>query len=704
MSIDVEQFHQVFFEESHEGLQQMEAALLEAKGQAPDPERINALFRVVHSIKGGAGTFGFTALTEFAHTLETLMDAVRHGQLEWTDDLIPLLLESTDALRHILQCLDEKAAVDTDITADLSARLQAYLQDTAQQQQAEVQTDNMLSDAESEASPSVTKCWQIDFVPHRSLFHTGNDPALILQELSELGALTVNADDSNLPAFTDFEPEDCFLSWQLQLRTTADEAAIREIFDWVEFDCDLTIKAVGPESVINSETAAIPEITVADDNPETSPAAETVQANPEKTAKPAKTKAAGIAPVSSSIRVETDKIDALINMVGELVITQSMLAQMGKDLSDQTPSIIIDGIEELQRNTRHLQEGIMQIRMLPISFAFNRFPRLVHDLSAKMGKQVTLKTTGEHTELDKSVMEKISDPLVHLVRNSLDHGLERPDVRLAKGKPETSELHLNAYHQGGNIVVEIRDDGAGLNTDKIYQKAVEKGLVDRDANLTRDDIHNLIFVPGFSTAEQVSDISGRGVGMDVVRKNITELGGAIDVFSEPDRGSTFTIRLPLTLAIMDGQSVQVAAERYIIPLLSIVESVETKPGDVKLVSGKGELYLHRNEYLPVIRLQQLFNLPPQPKTSQHPDLLVILEAGRHQIGLMVDDLLGQQQAVIKSLESNFRKVPGISAATILGDGAVALILDIPGIWQLHRQFRANHVSEQEPAIMSEEEV
>lgn len=704
MSIDVGQFHQVFFEESHEGLQQMETILLEAKGQVPDPERINALFRVVHSVKGGAGTFGFSQLTEFAHTLETLMDAVRHDQIQWSDDLIPLLLESTDALRHILQCLDEDVEVDAEVTADLSMRLQVYLQDTTQNDDADIDEKAAINQSSSETSTNNTNCWKIDFVPHRSLFHTGNDPARLFEELAELGELTVEADDSALPAFTDFEPEDCFLSWHLQLLSTADEPSIREIFDWVEFDCDLTIHSVDPEA---SDPAEITEVSSDSDDKlgaaSSKPTqAETVKSTPDK---PAKTNPSGSAPASSSIRVETDKIDGLINMVGELVITQSMLAQMGKDLSDQTPSIIIDRIEELERNTRDLQEGIMQIRMLPISFAFNRFPRLVHDLSAKMGKQVNLKTTGEKTELDKSVMEKISDPLVHLVRNSLDHGLESPEVRTAKDKSPTGELHLNAYHQGGNIVVEIKDDGAGLNTEKIHQKALEKGLVEADANLTKDDIHNLIFLPGFSTADEVSDISGRGVGMDVVRKNITELGGTIDVYSKPDQGSTFTIRLPLTLAIMDGQSVQVGSERFIIPLLSIVESVEIKPGDVKLVSGKGELYLHRQEYLPVIRLQQLFNLPDHPETLQHHDLLVILEAGRNRIGLLVDDLLGQQQAVIKSLETNFRKVPGVSAATILGDGAVALILDIPGIWELHRQYRAvQAAAATEPAAMIEEEV
>ncbi|MCX4188858.1 chemotaxis protein CheA [Methylophaga sp. OBS3] len=685
MAIDVGQFHQVFFEESHEGLTQMESILLEANGGEPDPERINALFRVVHSIKGGGGTFGFNDLTTFAHALETLMDAVRHNEIPWTDAIIPLLLESVDVLRHILQALESQSEIDESITSDLTNRLNAVLSEH------ELVESTATVETTSAAEPeSATQRFLIDFKPYRQLFHTGNDPARLFKELAEMGEVSVTANISELPSFTDFDPEDCFLSWQLVITTEQDEAAIREVFDWVELDCDLTVTRQDESEDKTDETAVIKE-----EKAIVEKVNDTTSNNSDEARE---TKAAAAAPVSHSIRVETDKIDALINMVGELVITQSMLAQMGKDLSEQTPSMIIDGIEELERNTRHLQEGIMQIRMLPISFAFNRFPRLVHDLSAKMGKKVQLKTSGEQTELDKSVMEKIGDPLVHLVRNSLDHGLEMPDKRVENGKPATGTILLNAYQQGGNIVVEISDDGAGLNTQKIHQKAIEKGLVEAGDHLTDDDIHNLIFLPGFSTADEVSDISGRGVGMDVVRKNITGLGGSVDVKSAAGKGSTFTIRLPLTLAIMDGQSVQVADQKYIIPLLSIVESVEVKTGDIKQVSGRGELYRHRQEYIPVIRLQHIFQLPKVPKISQYPDLLVILEDGRRKLGLLVDDLHGQQQVVIKSLETNFRKVAGISAATILGDGSVALILDITGILQLHKQVSVKEITDKDTSV------
>jgi two-component system chemotaxis sensor kinase CheA len=356
---------------------------------------------------------------------------------------------------------------------------------------------------------------------------------------------------------------------------------------------------------------------------------------------------------------------------------------MGENFEPSLLPKLVDGLEQLERNTRELQEGIMRIRMLPISFAFNRFPRLVHDLSGKMGKKVELQLSGEQTELDKTVMEKIGDPLVHLVRNSLDHGLEMPEARVEAGKPETGILHLNAYHQSGNIVIEINDDGAGLNEDKILKKSIERGLVQEGENLSPEKIHELIFLPGFSTADVISDVSGRGVGMDVVRRNIHSLGGSVEVRSQKGKGSTFTIRLPLTLAIMDGQAIQVAGQKFILPLISIVESVEVKQGTVKRVNGKGELYTLRDEYIPIIRLYDVFNLEPEIEQLEE-GLLVIVEFEDTKVGLFVDELLAQQQVVIKSLETNYRKVMGVAGATILGDGTVALILDIAG---LHAMFK-----------------
>jgi len=385
---------------------------------------------------------------------------------------------------------------------------------------------------------------------------------------------------------------------------------------------------------------------------------------------------------SGSIRVEIDKIDSLINMVGELVITQSMLSLVGEDFSVEKLERLQLGLAQLERHSRTLQESVMRIRMLPISSVFNRFPRLVRDLSKQLGKDIELKISGENTELDKTVIEQIGDPLVHLVRNSLDHGIEVPSLRIAGGKAATGLIHLNAYHKGGSIVIEITDDGAGLNAKKILEKAIERGVVNEGDVLSDGQIYELIMLPGFSTAEKITDVSGRGVGMDVVRKNIQSLGGTIGIASELGAGSTITITLPLTLAILDGQSVSVGDENYIVPIMSIVESTQVNPEFVSNVTGQGEVLRLRNEYIPIIRLASVFGVESARFAQLEQGLLVIVENGGSKCGLFVDELLGQQQVVIKSLETNFKRMQGLSGATILGDGSVAFILDIPGIVEL----------------------
>jgi len=664
MSIDVSQFHQVFFEESFEGLDAMEMGLLGMQEGAPDAETINTIFRAAHSIKGGAGTFGFSRVSEFTHGLETLLDQMRNGERDVSQLAINTMLQAVDVLRDMLTAVQQGDEIDETSAASVGKDIEAFLQ-----------TDGNISSPLDTEEPKTTEStgWQIFFKPHSHLLQTGNDPVRMLQELAELGELSVDMDASALPAFSDLEPEDCYLAWTMELRGDVTLEQINEIFEWVEGDCELSVTPLSEQTVTvaeQDEPAPLVE--------ELDPVAST------NNAPVIETKKAATDTVASSIRVGTDKVDSLIDLVGELVITQSMLSQLGENFDLSRVQQLIDGLEQLERNTRELQEGIMRIRMLPISFAFNRFPRLVHDLSAKMGKQVELKLSGEQTELDKTVMEKIGDPLVHLVRNSLDHGLETPEKRLASGKPETGLLHLNAYHQGGTIVIEISDDGAGLNEEKILGKAIERGLVSSDETLSPEKIHELIFMPGFSTADEVSDVSGRGVGMDVVRKNIHSLGGSVDVSSTPGLGSTFTIRLPLTLAIMDGQTIQVGDQRYIIPLISIIESVEIKPGTVKQVTGKGEVYSLRDEYVPIIRLYELFNLTPRSDKLED-GLLVVVEFEDRKVGLLVDELLAQQQVVIKSLEINYRKVTGMAGATILGDGTVALILDISGLLTLYRQ-------------------
>ncbi len=388
---------------------------------------------------------------------------------------------------------------------------------------------------------------------------------------------------------------------------------------------------------------------------------------------------------SNSIRVDTGKIDDLINRVGELVITQSMLSLLGEQFELNKLNQLQSGLGQLQRHIRELQESVMKIRMLPISFVFSRFPRLVHELSSKMGKKIELKLTGEHTEVDKTIIELISDPLVHLVRNSLDHGIEMPEERVAAGKPEQGTVSLNAFHRGGNIVIEVSDDGKGLNQDVLRRKAIEKNLIDESTELSEKQIYELIFMPGFSTAEQVSDVSGRGVGMDVVRKNIQSLGGSIDISSELGKGSTIAIHLPLTLAILDGQSIAVGDETYIVPLVSIIESINLTDAMINHVAGKGETFRLRDEYLPIVRMHKIFAVSSVKTTDLTEGLLVVVEGQGIRCGLFIDDLLGQQQVVIKSLEANYRRIEGLSGATILGDGSVALILDIPGLVRLSNQ-------------------
>ena len=667
MSIDMSQFLQTFYEESFEGLGIMEAELLHLDVGAADSETINTIFRAAHSIKGGSGTFGLTAVAEYTHLLETLLDEMRDGRRQVTREAVDILLRSVDVLRDMLTALRDDQELDVENISSTQSQLSQLLADSRPGDPVESVDAQVASVV---AGPVI---WEICFKPHRHLLQTGNDPVRMLRELKELGDMEVIADVSQLPDEADFIPEDCFLSWQIRLHGNVSEPQIREIFEWVEDECDLEIKAMTPFVDEANDNLAGQDVVVA----------ESGQID-ERRRGGDRRRPGTNAVETTSIRVSIEKVDELINTVGELVITQSMLSQFtdAEELTMAHIEKLRNGLGQLERNTRELQESVMRIRMLPISFAFQRFPRLVHDLSSKLGKQIELKLSGEQTELDKTVMEKIGDPLVHLVRNSIDHGIESPEVRRAAGKSEIGQVHLNAYHQGGNIVIEISDDGAGLNKDKILSKARERNLVGPEEVLSDEQIFDLIFQPGFSTAEQVSDVSGRGVGMDVVRRNIRSLGGAVEVKSRPGEGSTFAIRLPLTLAILDGQLIQIGKETYIIPLVSIVESIQVQPNRVNIVAGRGEIYQLRDEYIPIVRLYHMFGVEPKV-TDLKDGLLVVVEADGQKMALFVDELHGQQQVVIKSLESNFRKVEGLSGATILGDGTVALILDISGLASLH---------------------
>jgi len=670
MSIDVTQFHQIFFEESFEGLDSMEAALLELGGGSEDSELINTIFRGAHSIKGGGGTFGFTEVARFTHVLETLLDQMRSGQRDATRDAVNLLLESVDALREMLTATRDKTAIDAPRIADLIARLEAIL---GNDQPQATQTES------ASASVSV-QGWRIQFRPHPDILRTGNDPVRILRELASLGDISVQADLTAVPSWESLDPESCHLGWDIELRGDVTREILDEVFAWVVDEADLRITPLEQAAASAVELGSDADAAVTGEL-----VAERRRSDDRRHSE--ERRSAAPASDAASIRVSTNKIDALINMVGELVITQSMLGQVGDSLVQNGANAQLDklrdGLAALERNTRELQESVMQIRMLPISFAFNRFPRLVHDLGGKLYKQIELRMTGENTELDKTVMEKIGDPLVHLVRNSLDHGIETPEVRVAAGKPPVGTVHLNAYHQGGNIVIEISDDGAGLNKRKILRKAVERGLVSaaEASTMSDDKVGDLIFLPGFSTADVVSDVSGRGVGMDVVRRNIQSLGGSVEVRSQEGLGSSFIIRLPLTLAILDGQLVRVGNQIYIIPLVSIIESLQARKEYINSVAGMAEVYRLRDDYLPVIRLYSLFNIQGDTEDLTK-GLLVVVEGDGQKAAVFVDELLAQQQVVIKSLESNYRRVDGVSGATILGDGSVALIMDIPGLIRL----------------------
>lgn len=653
MTIDLKQFHQTYYEECSENLQIMESGMLNLS--EGDLEQINVIFRAAHSIKGGSGTFGFDDIAAFTHKLETLLDELRKGWRPVDKDVIGLLLESVDCLREMIRASQNGTALNEERVLSLSNRYEQLSGSGAPP--AEVQN----SCDETGASGG----WFIRFKPKPHLFQTGNDPALIFRALQDLGGLEVKTDTSSIPPFSEMDPELCSLRWELTLRGNVGREQIAELFEWVEGDCELDIS---------------PLVEIRDGGVPSSPASRTPMAAPGQQER----RSGADRRQDASIRVSTDKIDALINTVGELVITQAMLSQLGENFDIKKLDKLRDGLDQLERNTHELQESVMRIRMLPISFAFSRFPRLVHDLSQKLGKKVDLEMVGEQTELDKTVMEKIGDPLVHLVRNSLDHGIETPEERVAVGKPETGVIRLSAYHKGGNICIEISDDGKGINRERLLRKGREAGAVGPEEELSDERILDLIFLPGVSTAEEVSDLSGRGVGMDVVRRNIRELQGQIEVHSREGQGTTVLIRLPLTLAILEGQLVRIGAESCIIPLVSIVESLQLESRNISVVGGRGEIYTLRGAHIPVIRLADVFGFG-QASDESSGSLMVVVESDGERVGVVVDELLGQQQVVIKSLETNFKPVEGISGATILGDGAVALIIDIGGLIAVSRR-------------------
>jgi len=685
MSIDMAQFHQVFFEESFEGLDAMESGLLNLDMGDVDSETINTIFRAAHSIKGGSGTFGFTAVAGFTHVMETLLDEMRDGRRQVTQTAVDVLLGSVDCLREMLTAIQDEDEIDEASVAEHKKALEIELNGNSSTLPVQSAESSAVVQEETKESEIAVQGWKIVFCPHTDLLKTGNDPVRLFRELKELGELDIIVDFQGVPTFYDLDPEECHLSWTLLIKGDVAESDVADIFDWVEDECDLSIQPLLKEVDIMTATGDLEPLATSASTEADSPIEAVPASAPAVSKKTSVKKEQPKTKASSSIRVDTGKIDTLINMVGELVITQSMLSLVGEHFSINSVEQLKKGLVQLERHTRELQESVMNIRMLPISFVFSRFPRLAHDLSSKLNKKIELKLVGEHTEVDKTVVELISDPLVHLVRNSLDHGIEMPADRLAAGKPETGTVTLEAYHRGGNIVIEVRDDGKGLDKEMLRRKAIEKGLIDEDTVLTEKQTYELIFMAGFSTAEKLTDVSGRGVGMDVVRRNIQSLGGSIEIMSELGVGSTIAIHLPLTLAILDGQSIAVGNETFIVPLASIIESINITDGMVNRVAGKGETFRLRDEYLPIVRMHEIFNVTSAKAINLTEGLLVVVEGQGIRCGLFVDDLLGQQQVVIKSLEANYRRVEGVSSATILGDGSVALILDIPGLVRLSNQ-------------------
>lgn len=672
-------FRQTYLEESFEGLAAMESNLLTLPEGTPDTEVVNTIFRAAHSMKGGAGTFGFSELIHLTHILETLLDEMRSGKRNVTSENREALLQSVDVLRIILDAYQDNQPIDMTPVKAMEQRLEAILNNGAQSLATTSNTNNTATD-----QPELIG-YQIHLSPSDDYFTSGIDLLKLLHELSRIEGAERTHIKARLNEGNPLQVEHCLISFNVVIDGEVELADINEVFEWLDEDsCHISISPIyrngdsSTEVTVEASTATSGVVVATE-----APTALTQQTAVTATAPAATNNGAPRAAVAtgekqeSSIRVSISKIDQMVDMVGELVIAQSMLSRFGL-LADQLNAPWADelkeGLVDIERHTRAMQESVMSIRMMPISFAFNRMPRIVHDVSAKLEKDIELVMEGENTEVDKTVLEKLTDPLVHIIRNSVDHGIEKPDVREAKGKARKGTVRLSAFHAGGNIVIQIKDDGAGIRLDKVRQKAIDAGILTEHQVITEKENIDLIFHAGFSTADEVTDISGRGVGMDVVRRNIRELGGTIEVQTEQNLGSIFTIRLPLTLAILDGQLAKVGDETYIFPLASIVESVLPAEDNIKSVKGT-YLYRLRDVYIPIVRLNTFFNRPVG-KTELTQGLLVVVENGDKRFGVFVDSLESQQQVVIKSLDTNYRKVNGISGATIMGDGRVAMILDL----------------------------
>ncbi|HHA2328562.1 TPA: chemotaxis protein CheA [Enterobacter ludwigii] len=676
MSMDISDFYQTFFDEADELLADMEQHLLDLVPEAPDSEQLNAIFRAAHSIKGGAGTFGFTILQETTHLMENLLDEARRGEMQLNTDIINLFLETKDIMQEQLDAYKSSAEPD--------AASFEYICNALRQ---------LALEAKGDAAAAVVPAAKLSVVDAVTAQEVAPAAAaskvrVVLSRLKENEVDLLEEELSNLAKLSNVVKGKDSLSATLEEGISQDDIVAVLCFvieaDQIAFETETAAVDV-PAAV--EEVAVVPQAAA----PAVAPAAPVLKAVPKDVAAPGRgEKPAARSSESTSIRVAVEKVDQLINLVGELVITQSMLAQRSNELDPVTHGDLITSMGQLQRNARDLQESVMSIRMMPMEYVFSRFPRLVRDLASKLNKQIELTLMGSSTELDKSLIERIIDPLTHLVRNSLDHGIELPENRIAAGKSPVGNLILSAEHQGGNICIEVTDDGAGLNRERILAKAISQGMAVNE-NMTDEEVGMLIFAPGFSTAEQVTDVSGRGVGMDVVKRNIQEMGGHVEIKSKQGSGTTIRILLPLTLAILDGMSVKVADEVFILPLNAVMESLQPREEDLHPLAGGERVLEVRGEYLPLVELWKVFEVDGA-KTEATQGIVVILQSAGRRYALLVDQLIGQHQVVVKNLESNYRKVPGISAATILGDGSVALIVDVSALQGLNREQRVAYTA------------
>ena len=693
----LDQLKQTFFEECSEALQQIEAGLNDIRDGGGSDDTINAVFRSVHSVKGGAGIFGFDDLVNFAHVFETVLDAMRAGKLTATPEIAGLMLTANDILSDLIAMSGSGEAIPPELGAETKAALEKLLGDDGAAAEGDGNTPApadfegldfqpvMAGDMDAGAADG-KRVYRILFRPKPDLIKKANEPLYIVRELQKLGELELTADTGGLPPLSELEPDRPYVGWTGTLTTEAGREQVEEVFEFVSDDCELEITEETPEPgfapaggqdaplmvpvpQMDIPAAAAPSIVP----PEPGAAVAPLRAGAEASAAP---RAAPTKAVATTMRIELDKIDRVVNLVGELVIAQAMLGQVVHGLPEEITGRLVQVLEEVSHHTRELKDSVMSMRAQPIGAVFQRMPRLVREVAAKTGKKVRLEMHGEGTEVDRSIIERLGDPLTHIIRNSVDHGIEKPEARLAAGKSEEGIVRLNAEHRGGRIVVEVVDDGGGLDPDRVLKKARERGIVGPDAVLTEDEINNLIFAPGFSTAETISDISGRGVGMDVVRRNIQDLGGRITLKSERGKGMTLQLALPLTLAVMDGMVIKVNEQTYVVPMSAIVECLRPSRSDVhNLLGGRGMLQL-RGNLVPLVHLNDLLDAGAETKDTDE-RVVIIADAGDgSDFGIIVDELCGHQQVVVKSMEESYGAVPGVGGATILGNGRVALILDV----------------------------